>query len=128
MAFELEVTAGDFVWPRIVDKARGITVMYRGPQPKDVPNVLLYLPDITFEAIIFDQTKLTGSPELDVLWTVAAMRVADEDTADDAAKEEAKAALKEALTTLSFRKQAIKMKDIPILKSVTVDFSGTVWG
>ncbi|TAL35613.1 MAG: hypothetical protein EPN97_06980 [Alphaproteobacteria bacterium] len=128
MAFELEVTAGDFVWPRIVDKARGITVMYRGPQPKDVPNVLLYLPDITFEAIIFDQTKLTGSPELDVLWTVASMRVADEDTADDTAKNEAMAALKEALTTLSFRKQAIKMKDIPILKSVTVDFSATVWG
>lgn len=128
MAFELEVTAGDFVWPRIVDKARGITVMYRGPQPKDIPNTLLFMPDTTFEAVIFDNTKLTGTPELDVLWTVANMRAVGIDTLDSPQKEEAMEALKEALTALSFRKQAIKMKDIPVLKSVTIDFSKTTWG
>jgi hypothetical protein len=127
MGFELEMHPDDYVWPRIVDKARGITVMYRGPQPKDVPNVLIYMPDNTFEAAVFDKTQMNGTPELDVLWTVVSMR-ADAEALDAPQKEAAMAVLKEALTALSFRKQAIKMKEIPVLKSVTVDFSDTIWG
>jgi hypothetical protein len=123
MTFELQAPPEGQNWPLIVDKAQGITVTYRGPQPDGVPNVQLQLPDGEFEAAVFDDTKLTGNPELDVLWTVQFIRPAPGKKKDDVT-----AALKDALTALSFRKQAIKMRDMPVLKSITVNFDKTVWG
>ena len=128
MTFELEAPPGGIGWPLIVDKARDITVMYRGPQPEGVTNVRMHMPDATFEASVFDETKLTGVPELDVVWVVSKLRLTDIRAAKPPAKEAVMAELKEALTAISFRKQAIKMKEVPIVKSVTVDFGKMVWG
>lgn len=125
MAFELELQTGSYGWPAIVDKTRGITVMYRGPQPKDVPNVYLHMPDGEAEAAVFDETKLTGQPELDVVWIVQSVRA---EGLSHRRREMIQAVLKEALEALSFRKQAIKIKDIPVVKSITVDFDHTDWG
>ena len=128
MTFELEAPPGGIGWPLIVDKARDITVMYRGPQPEGVTNVRVHMPDATFEASVFDETKVGGDPELDVIWRVNKMRVTDLRAPAPPSQEAAMETLKEALTAISFRKQAIKMKDIPIVKSVTVDFAETAWG
>lgn len=128
MTFELEAPPGGYGWPLLVDKAQGITVMYRGPQPDGVSNVQIQMPDGNFEASVFDETKLTGNPELDVLWTVQNIRARDAEAPQPEQRTAVMGALKEALTALSFRKQAIKMKEVPIVKSVTVDFGKTVWG
>jgi hypothetical protein len=121
MAFVLDLQTGSHGWPLIIDKSRGITVNYRGPQPEGTPNVLLHMPDGDIEATVFDETQTAGKTELDVLWTVHRVRGAK------GMKQDVTAALKEALETLSFRKQAIKMKEVPVVKSVTVDFGKTVW-
>ncbi len=126
MAFELELQVGPHGWPLIVDKARGITVNYRGPQPEGTPNLLLHMPDGDVEGTVSDDTDLSGKPELNVLWTVRDMRGLGAKVSK-ARQKDIMAALKEALEALSFRKQAIKMKEVPVVKSVTVDFSKMAW-
>jgi hypothetical protein len=128
MAFVLETLPGTYGWPLIVDKAAGITVTYRGPQPDGVPNIYVQMSDGMFEAVVFDDTKMAGKPELDVVWTVQSIRAKDVKAVKPGMRDEVMAALKESLEALSFRKQAIKMKELPVVKSVTVDFGKTVWG